>query len=107
MLKEGAKHPQKVVEGISNAVKLEHGLLPEDEQEEIIRRRLICQTCPMMSANREGYTSKRKDEHCTMCSCPIQTKTASLSSDCGAVTYNERHPEDPKPILWTKYIKQK
>lgn len=103
---KGMAHPQQVLSGITNAVKLEYGMLPEDEQEEIVRRRLICSQCPMMSKNREGYTTSRKDEHCTLCSCPITTKTASLASDCGAVTHNERHPEDPKPILWEKYIKK-
>lgn len=105
MLVQGSKNPKAVVEGVVNATKLEYGLLPEDQQEEIIRRRLLCASCPMMSKNREGYKTSRKDEHCTLCSCPIMTKTASLESSCGAVTYNERHPEDAKPILWEKYIK--
>lgn len=59
-----------------------------------------------MSSNREDYHTKRTDEHCTLCSCPILTKTASLSSDCGAKAYNLSHPGDQKPILWEKYIKK-
>lgn len=106
MLREGMKSPSKVVEGISNAVKMEYGLLPKDEQDEIIRRRLICQGCPMMSKNREGYTIHRKEDHCTLCSCPIKSKTASLDSSCGAVTHNKRHPESPLPVLWEQYKKQ-
>jgi len=106
MLGKGIKNPLLVLEGITNAVKMEYGSLPQEEQDEIIRRRLICSKCPMMSKNREGYSTHRKEEHCTLCSCPILTKTASLDSVCGAKTYNERHPEDIKPILWEKYIKK-
>lgn len=99
------KDPLKVVEGVVNSVKNSYGLLPEDEQEEIIRRLLICKECPNMSANRQGAKQKGFD-YCTLCSCPISSKTASMSSSCGATTYNERHPEDVKPILWEKYIKK-
>ena len=106
MFGKGLAHPQQVVEGITNSVKMEYGLLPEDEQEEIIRRRLICSECPMMSKNRENFTTTRTEDFCTLCSCPILTKSASLNSSCGAKTYNERHPEDPKPVLWEAYKKQ-
>lgn len=36
----------QIIEGVSNQVKMHYGTLPEDEQEEIIRRRLICSQCP-------------------------------------------------------------
>jgi hypothetical protein len=60
-------------------------MLPEDEQAEIVRRRLICADCPFNSVNAklDGYKSDRLDEHCTMCGCTINRKTASLSSACG------------------------
>jgi len=103
MFIEGTKSPMAVAEGIINATRMEYGLLPKEEQDEIIRRRLICASCPMMSKNRENYKTSRTEQHCTLCSCPILTKTASLDSSCGAKTYNERHPEDIKPILWEKY----
>jgi len=106
MLKEGLKSPSHVVEGITNVVKMKYGHLPPDEQEEIVRRRLICQQCPFMSANKENYETKRLDDHCTLCSCTILTKTASLDSTCGAKTHNERHPEAPLPVLWEQYIKK-
>jgi hypothetical protein len=61
------------------------GMLPEEEQAEIVRRRLICAECPFNSINAKnnGYTSDRLDEHCVMCGCTIARKTASLSSACG------------------------
>jgi hypothetical protein len=75
----------KVIEGTVNQVKAEMGLLPEDHQAEIIRRRLICATCPFNSSNAvgEGYITNRIDEHCIMCGCTITRKTASLLSNCG------------------------
>ena len=41
----------QIIEGVSNQVKMHYGTLLEDEQEEIIRRRLICSQCPLMSDN--------------------------------------------------------
>jgi hypothetical protein len=60
-------------------------MLKEEEQQEIVRRRLICATCPFNSSNavKDGYKTNRIDEHCIMCGCTITRKTNSLSSDCG------------------------
>lgn len=102
LIPEGLKNPTLVIEGHINAVKAKHSLLPEDEQEEIVRRRLLCASCPFSSQNREGAKQKGFD-YCTLCSCPLETKTAALGATCGAQIYNERHPEDQKPILWTAY----
>jgi len=103
LLPKGLKNPSQVIEGIVNSVSMSS--LPEEEKDEIIRRRLLCASCKYMSSNREDYHTKRTDEHCTLCSCPILTKTASLSSDCGAKAYNLSHPGDQKPVLWEKYKK--
>lgn len=102
LIPEGLKHPKDVLEGHVNNVRLTLGNLPEDEQDEIIRRRLICEGCPNNSKNKEGAKEKGFD-YCTLCSCPINTKSAALGAQCGAATYNERHPEDSKPVLWTRY----
>lgn len=102
LIPEGMHNPSLVIEGAVNAVKAKYSLLPEDEQEEIVRRRLICASCPFSSKNREGAKQKGFD-YCTLCSCPLETKTAALGATCGAQIYNERHPEDQKPILWTVY----
>lgn len=66
--------------------------LPEDEQTEIVRRRLICAGCPFSSSNavKEGYKTNRIDEHCIMCGCTIQRKTASLTSACGIDCCNSK-----------------
>lgn len=97
--------PERVVEGHINAVKMSYGSLPEDQQEEIVRRRLLCQTCPNMSGNKDGAKQKSFD-YCTLCSCPILQKTASFMDNCGALSYNAKHPEDQQPVLWEKYIKK-
>lgn len=75
----------KILEGIFNQVRMEYDMLPEDQQKEIIRRRVICATCPFNSSNatKDGYTSNRLDEHCVLCACTLSRKTASLESACG------------------------
>lgn len=60
-------------------------MLPEDEQAEIAKRRTICATCPFSSSNAVkefGYVHNRIDEHCILCGCSTDRKTASLSSEC-------------------------
>lgn len=100
LIPKGLKNPEKVLEGVVNNATFSS--LPEDQQEEIIRRRLLCASCPNSSENKQGAKQKGFP-YCTLCSCPLNTKSASLSSDCGAKTYNERHPEDPQPVLWEAY----
>lgn len=109
-----------------NQVKQELNLLPEDEQAEIIRRRLICAECPFNSVNatKEGYVTSRLDAHCTLCGCTITRKTASLSSNCGIKCCNADGHEEctcKKPALlkfnietktnlelkWTEFKNQK
>lgn len=97
-----------IVEGVINDVKLTHGTLPEEEQTEIMRRRLICAGCPFMSENAKvnpavNYKSDRKDEHCTHCGCPIKTKTASLKANCGIENHNARNPDTQIPLKWEAY----
>ena len=108
MVKNGIPNIDKIIEGISNQVKMEFGSIPQDEQDEIIRRRAICETCPLMSVNAVKlgtYTTKRTDPHCTICSCPISTRTASLSSNCGIEVFNIQNPDKPMPLKWTAYKK--
>jgi hypothetical protein len=75
-----------ILEGTINQVKLELNMLPEEEQAEIARRRVICATCPFSSSNAATqllYKSDRFDEHCILCGCTITRKTADLRSNCG------------------------
>ena len=108
LVPKGIKNADKILEGIINNVKLEAGSLPEEEQAEIIRRRLICATCPFTSSNAVvnkalNYKTDRPDEHCIHCGCPIMTKTASLSANCGIEIFNAKNPETPMPLKWTAY----
>jgi hypothetical protein len=114
MVKKGLPHLEHVIEGISNNVMMEFGALPDSEKEEIIRRRLICEECPLNSRNAQTseeyvllfnthYKTDRKDFHCSICTCPIKTKTASLESNCGLEVYNNQHPTNKQPLFWTKY----
>ena len=107
LLPLGLKNPKQVVEGIWNEINLEN--LPEDEKEEIARRRVLCAGCPLMSKNVEAILNMKFDrieDFCTLCSCPIKTKAASLSSNCGALGYNEGHPENPQEVRWLSYDKK-
>ena len=115
LIPEGIKNAPQIVEGIVNNVKLNNGLLSEEEQEEIVRRRLLCMACPFMSANAKTseeyfklkgkhYETDREDDHCTLCGCPITTKTSCLSCYCGAKSFNDDHKTD-LPIKFTPYVR--
>lgn len=114
LLPEGLKNPKKVLEGIYNDVLLKNRALPKEEQNEIIRRRVICESCPFMSRNTEftddyeklvgcKYKTDRKEKHCSSCGCPLDTKTASLSSDCGLTVLNAKFPNKAVPLKWQAY----
>lgn len=102
------KNADKIVEGLVNKVKMNYDFLPKNEQDEIIRRRLICASCPFMSSNAVSnpalnYKTDRTDEHCSLCMCNIDLKTASLSANCGIEVYNDEHPDTPMGLKWTEY----
>lgn len=114
LIPKGLSNPQAILEGWMNDLKMERGELKEDEIAEVIRRRAICHTCPFMDKNAKSsdeyfkltgsyYTSKRLDDHCTFCGCPMSKKTAALSSNCGIEDWNEVNPENQLKLKWTKY----
>ncbi len=114
LIPKAVLNPEKIIEGVINDVKLKNGSLSEDKQEEIIRRRLICFDCPLNSINAqkseeykalygEFYKTDRPDLHCSICSCNIELKTASLDSDCGLTAYNEKNPNNTQKLKWTYY----
>lgn len=110
MMRNGLPNIDKIAEAILTQVKMEFKTIPEDEQEEITRRRLICASCPLMSVNAVKlgtYQTNRSDPHCTICKCPITTRTASLSSNCGIENYNKLNPDSPMELKWTAYTKNK
>lgn len=94
------KNREQIVEGIISSLKEENGSLPEDESEEIIRRRVICSTC-------SEYKGEGKKAYCNACGCNINFKTACLSCICGADSYNMSHPDEKKEVKWMPYEKEK
>ena len=119
LVRRGIPNIDKIAEGLINQVKLEYNFLSEDEQEEITRRRLICKSCPLFSLNAKQDDSEYKKlfgasfeydetrgEYCGSCGCPMQTRTASLASECGLSYYNETHPDNVQELKFTKYNKQ-
>ena len=104
LLPKALKNPKEVLQGWINVVREELGTLPEETLQLIAARRVICNLCPFQSENAKkvaDYVTTRIDEHCTLCSCPIKAKTASLDSKCGAQYYNETHPDLPNlEVRW-------
>lgn len=105
LIPRGIKNLDKLIEGVTNQVKIELGTIPEEDLEVIVGRRLICNTCPFLSTNalKLGiYSTDRTDEHCIHCGCPKNTRTASLESNCGIEEYNKNNPNDPLELKWKK-----
>lgn len=114
LIPEGLKNPIAILEGVVKDVKLSYNLLPEDKKEEIIRRRLICEGCPFINKNAKTsfeykeltgahYTSQRKEEHCSLCGCPLKARTASLNKPCGISAWNSAYKEKQIPLKWDVY----
>ena len=77
---------------------------------------MICNQCPLNSTNAQSseeykklygqsYKTERQDFHCAICSCPLNAKTSSLSSDCGLTDYNDKHKDNIQELKWTKFNK--
>lgn len=108
LIPKGLPHIDKLLEGVINEVKMELGTIPQEELDIIVGRRLICKTCPFMSANAVKlgiYETDRTDEHCKHCGCPTSTRTASLESNCGIEEYNKLNKDNPLLLKWTKFEK--
>lgn len=109
LLPKGLSNPKQVLEGWWNDYNFEN--LPQDQIEEILKRRAICHSCPFSSANAqsskeyfdifgEHYETDRKESHCSLCGCPSEKITASLSADCGIAHNDKTKHLKPK---WNKY----
>jgi hypothetical protein len=114
LIPKGLQNPELIVEGWLKDIQLEYGDLPKDEIEEIVRRRAICNDCPLNSIKAqtskeykdlygENYKTERTEFHCSCCGCPINKKSASLHSDCGLTYYNSNHPDNTQILKWNKY----
>lgn len=111
---KGIQHLDKIVEGYINQIKLENHELSEDKVDEIATRRAICLDCPFNSINAKQsqeyfdlfgkhYETQMSYFHCSICSCPLDRKTACLTCQCGLTDWNEQHPENIQTLKWNKY----
>lgn len=114
LIPEGVKNLSGVVDGILTDAAITLHLMDEDKRDEIVKRRIICAGCPFMSERAKTsqeylevtghhYKTKRTDEHCSFCGCPIKTRTASLSANCGISSWNKKNPEKQLPLKWEAY----
>ena len=114
LIPKGIPNAPAIVEGIMNLVEFNCKKLPKKEREVIIQRRIICETCPFFSKNvskspeyknitGKEYNTQRADKHCCFCGCPIDVRTASLSSNCGIESWNKYNPDKTLPLKWTSY----
>lgn len=114
LIPKGFPNSKQILESIATDVQMRLGRLPKEQQDEIIRRRVICKMCPFMSTNAktsfeykyitgEHYTTQRNDEHCTFCGCELHMRTRALSSNCGIEAWNKDNPKNQIPLKWTKF----
>ena len=91
-----------LLEGLTNQVMMSVNMLPEHEKRVIMKRRDTCNTCEFNSKNAKliGYETEREDYHCSMCGCPIASRTASLLSNCGIEVWNAENPDHIMPLKW-------
>jgi hypothetical protein len=115
LIPKGIPNISFIIEGIITNVELKYKILSENSKNEIIKRRLTCLYCPFNNKKAKNseeyfklttyhYTSNRKDKHCSFCGCPIDIKTASLSSNCGIETWNDQNPSNTIELKWKKYV---
>ena len=112
LVPKGLANPVNILEGWINDYNFDN--LPKEEVEEILKRRAICEQCPFNSLNaktskeyfdvfQKHYETERDDLHCSVCACPIKTKTASLDSECGLSADDKTKDLQLK---WNKYNEQ-
>lgn len=96
-----AKLPN-LLEGLANQALMGVNMMSEHEKQIIMKRRDICNTCEFNSRNAKkiGYETDREDYHCSMCGCPVATRTASLTSNCGIEAWNAENPDDQMELKW-------
>jgi len=111
LIPKGIKDIDKILGAIKNDIALEFNMISDERRDIIIGRRLICATCPFMSKNalqskeyfdliNGHYSTDREEDHCSMCGCPIQIRTAALSKNCGMEAWNEEHPNQQNELRW-------
>lgn len=110
---KGIPHTKEILSSVINNVQMKYNTLPEEDRVEIVRRRLICHTCPFMSQNTKktndykeltgkDYETSRNSPHCSFCGCNIEMRTSSLHSNCGIEVWNKENSEKTIPLKWNK-----
>lgn len=113
---KGLPYSIEILQSVINNVQMNYGTLPEKERAEIIRRRVICETCPFMSSKAKtskeyfdltgsNYSTARNEDHCSFCGCGLNMRTAALNKDCGIETWNKDNPSKQIPLKWVKFKK--
>ncbi|XAI97421.1 hypothetical protein [Leptolyngbya phage Lbo-JY46] len=104
LLPTAVKNADQIAEGLWN--KLNSQGLNDVEKEVIIKRALICESCPYNSKNVTDpeIKSERPDDHCIHCGCNIDLKIHCLSCRCGIEVYNAKNPENKIEVKWQPYI---
>lgn len=116
MVSKGLTNAPNVIQGNFNLLKDSLNLLPQDEQDEADRRYSICKTCPFLSVNAPSYgfyDTQRKEEHCSLCKCPIEAKVMAFNDSCGLNIIAEKKDEHGNyqggvvgyKVLWDVYKK--
>ena len=117
LAKKGLPNIDKIAEGYLNNVKEKNNLLTQEQAEEIVKRKLICEQCPFFSLNAFkddteyqkllgkpfDKESRKGESFCSICGCPEKVKVYSFSANCGLEDYNEEHPENIQPLKWTAF----
>lgn len=114
LIPKGLPNSVQIVEAIFTNAQFVLNKLPEDQRNEIIRRRVICAGCPFMSKNAKtsneykeltgaNYKTDRNDDHCAFCGCGINIRTSSLGSVCGIEKWNQDNPDNQIQLKWEKY----
>ena len=55
MIPKGISNPQDIIDGWINDAKLENGELSDEQTELILKRRAICESCPLNSVNAKKF----------------------------------------------------
>ncbi len=116
---KGIPNSHHILNSLVTQVKGKYGYLSEPEQEEIVRRKLICHSCPLYSLNvrkddteykrlfNKPFETEKKEssKFCSVCGCQEEMKVSSLSSSCGLSSYNEEFPNNKQPLKWAAFKK--
>lgn len=113
LIPSGIPNGISIIKAIANDIRMENESLEQDKVDIILKRRLICKSCPLMSLNvlkdqteykelfgKEFETDRENEEFCTSCGCPTKTRTAALDKKCGLEYYNNNYKNNVQNLKW-------